>query len=91
MRVARRFIDYYGGPLGELTASVAARDGAEIRRLAHSLKGSVSYFEVEPLVGNLRALQEAGEREDWPGAERLLGTVTGELHEFAEALRGWAG
>lgn len=89
-RMAARFIDYYQGPLGELTRAVAERDVAEVRRLAHSLKGSVSYFEVEPLVSNLKELQEAGESEDWPAADRLLATVTGELGEFAEALRKWA-
>lgn len=91
VRVARRFVAYYVGPLTELTARVGERDGQEVRRLAHSLKGSVSYFGVEPLVSNLKVLQEAGEQEDWPAADRLLATVTRELDEFAEALRAWAG
>lgn len=89
--MAVRFVDYYQGPLAELTQAVSARDVGEVRRLAHSLKGSVSYFEVEPLVSNLKALQEAGESEDWTASNRLLATVTGELGAFAEALRKWAG
>lgn len=91
MRVARRFVGYYQGPLTELTRATEQRDGPEVRRLAHSLKGSVSYFEVEPLVGNLKALQEAGESEDWPAADRLITTVSRALDEFAGALRDWAG
>ena len=88
-RMGQRFLDYYATPLQELREAVTARDGAEVRRLAHSLKGSTSYFEVEPLVSELKRLQDEGEGGDWVSLQTQLETVSGHLEAFAEKLRAW--
>jgi CheY-like chemotaxis protein/HPt (histidine-containing phosphotransfer) domain-containing protein len=57
--------------LGKTAAAVAARNGAEVRRLAHSLKGgcgSVGAEEMAELAGELEA---AGGSEAWPQVQLL--------------------
>ncbi|HET9039922.1 MAG TPA: response regulator [Gemmatimonadales bacterium] len=57
--------------LGKTAAAVAARNGAEVRRLAHSLKGGCGSVGAEEMAELAAELEAAGGSEAWPQVQLL--------------------
>ncbi len=72
--------------LAEILRSIKTREFKLLRRAAHTLKGSVSYFGAEPLVQAALALENHGRNESWDGCAELLSTLESELARFLIVL-----
>jgi len=75
--VLRTFRDGLDADLPGLRSAVAARNGAEVRRLAHRLKGSAAAIGAELLAERFQALED--------GADAGLGAVAGLAQQLAGA------
>ncbi|HTN03866.1 MAG TPA: response regulator [Planctomycetaceae bacterium] len=74
--------------LAEIRRAIEAGDFKLLRRSAHTLKGSASYFGAEPLVTAALALEAQGRNETLDGATEKLATLQAELDRVLEALDG---
>jgi signal transduction histidine kinase/DNA-binding response OmpR family regulator len=72
--------------LDELRAAVAGGRGADVRRAAHTLKGSAAIFVAEPTVAAAQALEERGRSGDLSDADRLLDELAQETQRLLSAL-----
>lgn len=62
-----------------LAAAVGAGDAAQVRYLAHSLKGAAATLGMEPLCAACRELEFAARDEERQRQEKALAAVTEEL------------
>jgi two-component system, sensor histidine kinase and response regulator len=72
--------------LSDVRRAIEARDFKLLRRSAHTLKGSVSYFGAEPLVQAALALENLGRSESLDGSTEMLATLEQELDRVLAAL-----
>ena len=72
--------------LAEILRAIETRDFKLLRRAAHTLKGSVTYFGAEPLVQTALDLENHGRNESWDGCAELLPTLESELARFWTVL-----
>lgn len=72
--------------LADLRRAIETRDFKLLRRSAHTLKGSVSYFGAEPLVQAALALEILGRTESLDNANELFATLERELNRLLAAL-----
>ncbi len=72
--------------LAEILRAIETRDFKLLRRAAHTLKGSVTYFGAEPLVQVALDLENHGRNESWDGCAELLPTLESELARFLTVL-----
>jgi two-component system sensor histidine kinase/response regulator len=76
--------------IAEMRVALQARDANTIAKAAHSLKGSVGYFEVPEISDAAGALEEKGKQSEWSGTAELLDAfdahVTGLLHAIQSEL-----
>ena len=66
--------------------AIEARDSKLLVRFAHTLKGCVSYFGVEPLIEVALALENLGRTESFEGAQDLMDRLELEYSRFIAAL-----
>lgn len=72
--------------LADLRRAIETRDFKLLRRSAHTLKGSVSYFGAEPLVQAALALEILGRSESFDNSTELLATLEQELTRVLAAI-----
>ena len=72
--------------VADLHRAIETRDIKLLRRSAHTLKGSVSYFGAEPLAQAAQALEILGRTESFDNATELLATLEQELIGVLAAL-----
>ena len=72
--------------LADIRSALELRDARLLRRSAHTLKGSVSYFGAERLVETALALELLGRSESFDGAPALLAALELELARVLDAL-----
>ena len=72
--------------LAEIHCAVKTRDAKLLRRSAHTLKGSVIYFGVGPLVDAALTLENMGRTESFDGAAEAIATLEKELARMLLAL-----
>ena len=72
--------------LADLRISIETEDVKLLRRSAHTLKGSVSYFGAEPLAQAALALEILGRIESFDNSRELLAVVENELSRMQTAL-----
>ena len=70
----------------EIRQAIEIRDPKQLRRFAHTLKSSVSYFGVKSLVQAAEAMEEIGRTETFDGIEELIATLELEVARFLAAL-----
>ena len=72
--------------LANIRRALETRDAKLLRRSAHTLKGSVSYFGAEPLMQVAVILENLGRAESFDGTSELLAAVELELTRVLAAL-----
>jgi CheY-like chemotaxis protein/HPt (histidine-containing phosphotransfer) domain-containing protein len=70
----------------EICRAIEISDSKLLRRAAHTLKGSASYFGAEALVQAALALENLGRAESFDGATEMLAALEKELARFRDAL-----
>ena len=70
-----------------IAAALTEHDTAEVRRAAHTLKGSAAVFGAERLANASLTIEEMGARGTLDGVSSALEQVRLELEAFAEALK----
>ncbi len=75
--------------LAEIRRAIESGDFKLLRRSAHTLKGSATYFGAEPLVEAALALEAQGRNETLDGATEKLATLETELGRVLAALDAW--
>jgi CheY-like chemotaxis protein/HPt (histidine-containing phosphotransfer) domain-containing protein len=87
----RRYLELYVSattPLLAKTAeAVAQRDGAEVRRLGHSLKGGAGNVGAEEMAELAAELERAGASEAWSDAEALCRSLTESFERVGSFVR----
>ena len=71
----------------ELRTAVMLADPVNIRRLAHTIKGSVRSFGTGPLVHHAQRLEEMGKRAELHGLQAACDQLTLELDRFLAYLQ----
>lgn len=66
--------------------AIETHDSKLLRRSAHTIKGSVSYFGAEPLIQAALELEELGREESFEGSASKLATLEKEVERVLEAL-----
>lgn len=86
-RLVHLFEDDSASLLLQIAGSIERRDGAELARAAHTLKGSIGMF--APLVASrsVLTLEELGRTLDFVRAEVVRARLVEEIHELLDALR----
>ena len=72
--------------LANIRRALETRDAKLLRRSAHTMKGSVSYFGAEPLMQVSLVLENLGRAESFDGTAELLVAVELELTRVLAAL-----
>ncbi len=72
--------------LADIRRAVESRDSKLLRRSAHTLKGSVTYFGAEPLAQAALALENLGRAESFDGTTEMLATLEQEIARVLVAL-----
>ncbi len=72
--------------LAEIRRAMEARDVKSLRRSAHTMKSSVSYFGAEPLIAIAKAMEQHGIDESFEGTQELLTTMEQEVARVLVAL-----
>ena len=85
--VAETFLEESPLLLSAMQQAIAQNDSAELRRLAHTLKGSVDYFGACRIFDRAYQLEKMGQEGKVEGAASVLQTLETELGEFVAVLR----
>jgi HPt (histidine-containing phosphotransfer) domain-containing protein len=72
-----------------LTTAIAASDFAEADRVAHTLKGSISYFEARPAFELARQVEMAARTRQASEARALASRLTLEIAHLIAELQEW--
>ena len=67
--------------------AVARRDGAAVRLLAHTLKGSACNLGGSRLAALMQPVEAAASASDWPAVEHAVGEALVAWRHFVDALR----
>ncbi len=85
-----RFIEKAGAQMGDLAASLAAKDLQRFRETAHSIKGAAWNLSARRLGDAAMAAEKAGAAGDARAAESALGTIREAFAEFSAAAAPFA-
>ena len=85
--VARLFIDECPKLLRGVRKAIDARDANEVRRGAHTLKGSSEIFSAKRVAAAARRLEAVGQSGDLTDAETLFAELCREVDRLCDALR----
>jgi CheY-like chemotaxis protein len=77
--------------LAALREAVAACDGEAIFQTAHTLKGSISNFDVPEAIAATAELERAGKAADFARAAELLPAVETAIHDLEEKIEAALG
>ena len=77
--------------LADIQAAVARKDGVELRRAAHTLKGSMAVFGADAVHEAAWGLEQAGRDGDWGAAGPGLAALESRLGRFLPAMAALAG
>ncbi len=72
--------------LADIHRAIETRDSKLLRRTAHTMKGSITYFGAEPLARAASALENLGRIESFEGVPQMLTTFEQELTRVLAAL-----
>ncbi len=73
----------------ELAAAVQAAKAPEVRRTAHTVKGTVRTFGAEKITELASQIEEMGRNETLQGVEPLLGELQTNVDQFVVALKAY--
>ena len=72
--------------VAEIRRAIETLDAKLLRRAAHTLRGSSSYFGAQPVIQAALPLEERGQAESFAGATEMLDTLELELARLLAAL-----
>ena len=88
--VLREFVDLFQQQMPQLMADIRhaidTHDAKLLRRSAHTLKGSATYFGAEPLVNAALALETTAREESFDNIESAVATLAAELARMLDTL-----
>jgi PAS domain S-box-containing protein len=84
--LASIFLETYPQWLAKLREAIDQRDSAAVRRLAHTLRGSVGQFQAEAAAQAAERLQALGERGDLAGGVEACAALEHELRLLEPVL-----
>jgi HPt (histidine-containing phosphotransfer) domain-containing protein len=87
MEVIGLFLDDYPRRLKDLEAALAGRSAAEVRVVAHTIKGGASTLCALPTVTAARELEAAAADADFEAIARHAQRVVIEIERLGDALR----
>ena len=70
----------------KLKQAIAEKDATTVQKVAHSLKGEVSYLSAEGVTRMARSLEQMGEEKELSGAEALLDSLEVALRDLHAAM-----
>lgn len=83
--LAGKFVADAEGLLAEMRAAIARRDGAALRRAAHSLCGTAGFFKARTVYDLARRLESLGKAEDFgTDTDRACQELADELERLAQ-------
>lgn len=85
--VAQTFLDLYPEMLDQIRSAAAAGDAAELRRAAHTLKGSVDVFAAREAHDAALALELIGKDERFDEAPPAIEKVEAATERLVSALK----
>lgn len=86
-RVVAVFLEDVPNVLAEIRNAVVGREGKDLRRAAHRLKGSLGLFAADCARDLAIGLEEIGRNEDWEDAESTLHRLEAEMSVLQKDLR----
>ena len=89
--IAGIYLESYGDDIGRIAAAAAARDGASLYAIAHTLKGSVGNFGATALVEAARVVEGRARQNDFDDIPAAVATLSGLLDQLAAELRAEVG
>jgi HPt (histidine-containing phosphotransfer) domain-containing protein len=84
--LASIFLETYPQWLAKIREAVFARDAAAVRRLAHTLKGSVGQLGAAAAARAAARLEAMGDKGDLVGAGEAFAVLDDELHRLDAVL-----
>jgi PAS domain S-box-containing protein len=87
--LASIFLATYPQWMSKLREALAGRDSAGLRRLAHTLKGSVAQFRADEVGRAAGRLETMGDKGDLAGAAEALTVLEGEMRRLQPVLRAF--
>lgn len=84
--VARIFLEELPGWRSELRASIAKSDAQTLRRIAHTIKGSVDVFGAAEAREAAAKVETMGETNRWDGVDEAVGVLNGVLDRLLPDL-----
>jgi CheY-like chemotaxis protein len=87
--MAREFLDSLPSRLEEVRQLHDAGQWEQLDRTAHSLKGLVGMFGLQPLADTFRSLEHAAEAADAQQVQSLVASLETQLSMSTEQLRAW--
>lgn len=85
------FLDEGPALVARMRQAIAKEEGPELRRAAHTLQGSLRYFESEVTIALARDLEKLAEAKSFTDAPALLQELEGQLAGVLRVLRQRAG
>jgi len=84
--LAQMFLEDYPKLQSAIRESMTRRDGPSLKHAAHTLKGSVGVFKVEPAFDAVVRIEHIGEKCDWEHAEEAWVGFVGEMAGLSAML-----
>jgi HPt (histidine-containing phosphotransfer) domain-containing protein len=85
-QLAKVFLEEYPGLVGDMRAAVSAGDAEAVAQTAHTVKGSVGYFEAAGAMEAARELEALGRAGSLAGAPAVLERLEAELDQVRREL-----
>ncbi len=87
--VFKEFKKQYPIQLENLNQSILNKDGLNIERMAHKLKGSVASFMAEEVLEKLSLIENAGSNQDFSNLEGMFNEVKDLITQLANQIEDW--
>ncbi|HEY1784575.1 MAG TPA: response regulator, partial [Pirellulales bacterium] len=84
--IAEMFLADCPRSLSQIETAIGSRDGVGLKRVAHTLKGSVGVFMDRAATEAASAVESVGDHEDWGQASAASAALTREMARLAASL-----
>jgi len=86
-RLTRTFLDTVPGRMEMLRKAVAARDAEQVHKTAHTLKGSLAVFAIQPAQAAAMRLMVLAQQQQRDGFATALAELEAEVGPLLESMR----
>jgi CheY-like chemotaxis protein len=85
------FIEESGKLVPALRVAIEQQDTAEVRRLAHTIKGAASHLAAPSVAETALYLETMGKKGELAGADEALTRLEGQVERLKRAAEDWVG